>query len=610
MSGITGFINKKEKVQNNDEIIQKMANQIIHRGPDGEEYYTDDFISLGCKILSVDLGEDIHSFANEDNSFILFYDGKIYNTIEIKKELEQKGHVFKTDSTKEILVHGYDQYKADLFVKLRGPFAVIIYDTKKKELIGARDHFGSKPFYYYQNKENFMFASEIKSFLVHPNFKKSVNTEALKPFLSFQYSVLDETFFKNVFRLNPGHYFVYKNDKLIIKKYYEIKYEREKLSYDYYKENLRECLDKSVGVHKTNNQEIGSYLSGGIDSSFVVSVAKPNKTFTIGFKFKGFDEIEYAKELSDIFGIKHFKEYVTGDAFFDVLPDVQYYCDEPHANLSTVPLYFLAKLTKKEVNIALSGEGADEMFGGYNEYNEHILIRIYLKVPLILRKGIAKIVKKMSKFKGKNSIIHYGKDIINRHIGHAFIMDEEEANDILAPDIKSTKTISDILKPYYDFVKKEDDMTKKMYVDMHFWLPKDMLLKADKMTMASSLEIRTPLLDKEVWEIAKKIPSKYLVKNNETKYIFRDVAKERIPQSWYKRKKLGIPVPFSIWIKEEKYYNKVRNIMGKSWVKEYFEQEKILKLLDDHYNGLANNGRKIYTIYVFLIWYKRYFIDC
>ncbi len=611
MCGIVGFVDKR-KISEKKDLIKKMADRIIHRGPDQDGYFEDKYVALGHRRLSIiDLSKrGSQPIYNEDKSMVIVFNGEIYNYEEIKKDLINRGHKFKTKTDTEVILHGYEEYKDKLFSKLRGMFAFVIYDKNNNELIGARDHFGIKPFYYYKKDDSFMFGSEIKSFLEHPDFKKEVNTDALKMYLIFQYSVHEETFFKNVYKLKPGHYFHYKNGKMKIKEYFKVNYNKNNKPYEILKEELKEILEGSVNIHKmTSDVEVGSYLSGGVDSSYVVSEARPDKTFSVGFDMPGFDETMYAKDLSDMLNITNYQKKISSEEFFNVLPKIMYHTDEPHANLSTVPLYFLSKLASSEVKVVLSGEGSDEMFGGYNEYNEPSLLKVYSKLPLFIRKCIAKIVSPLPHFPGQNTLKLYGRAFYERYIGHGTFMSEEEANEMLNKDLRNDETIGDIIKPYYEKVKNQDEVTQKMYIDMNFWLPQDILLKADKMTMANSIELRVPLLDIVLFNFSQSIPSKYLVKDKQTKYIFRDIAKNKIPEDYSKRRKLGFPVPFSKWIKEEKYYNMVKGAFNRDYVHKFFDKNFINNLLDDHYNNIKNNGRKIYNIYMFIIWYEVYFIN-
>lgn len=608
MCGFVGFTDSSDTKTKN-KVIKQMADQIIHRGPDSEGYFVDENIALGFRRLSiVDLTGGDQPILNEDKTKVIVFNGEIYNHKQLHEELQKKGHIFKSNSDTEVILHGYEEYGTELFPKLRGMFAFVIYDTVTKELVGCRDYFGIKPFYYYNDEKSFMFGSEIKGFLAHPEFKKQVNKKALKMYLIFQYSVFEETFFKNVFKLKPGHYFKYKNGKVETNKYFEIEYNKKDLGYNVHKQKIKDVLEESINIHKvTSDVEVGSYLSGGVDSSYVVSVAKPEKTFTVGFDEKGFDETKMAKDFSELVGVENFGKYISKEEFFNALPKVQYYTDEPHANLSAVPLLFLSKLASEQVKVVLSGEGSDEMFGGYNEYYETKGVRAYMALPQFVKSTMAAISKKLPHFPGKNTIIKYAKPFCERYLGHAQIMDEAEANLILCDELKDNMTTTDVLKPYYEKVKNKDEILQKMYIDMHFWLPQDILLKADKMTMANSLELRVPFLDREVWKVASEIPTEYMVKNKKTKIIFRNIAAENMPEEWSGRRKLGFPVPFSKWIREEEYANKLKNTFNEPFVDEFFDRKVINKMLDDHLSGKQNNGRKIYNIYIFMLWYKVYF---
>ena len=607
MCGFCGYINKKEK-----KYINKMNDAIVHRGPDDESYYKDDFIAMGFRRLSIiDLKSGRQPMTNEDESMVITFNGEIYNFKEIKKDLVKKGHIFKTNSDTEVILHGYEEYKEKILSKLRGMFAFVIWDKNTQTLFGARDHFGQKPFYYCKMNETFMYASEIKSMLYHPDFKKEVNKEALKPYLTFQTSVLEETFFKNVYKLKPGHYFIYdyNKDDLTIKEYYNINFRPIPQNFNDLVEKIDETITKSIDYHIISDVPVGAYLSGGIDSSYVVSYLKPDKTFSVGFDYKDFNEVPMAKDLSDLLKIQNKSELINSDDFFESIDKVQYYADEPTANLSAVPLYFLSKLAAKDVKVVLSGEGADELFGGYTSYDEDIKLKKYRKLPFFIRRFIKILVSPFPSFHGKNFLTKGGSKIEEYYVGNAFIFDNKEANKVLSEKYKSNITYQDITKPYYDKVKDKDDLTKMQYLDMYFWLPNDILLKADKMSMANSLELRVPILDKEVFALAKTIPTNYKLSHNTTKYILRKAASKRIPEEWYKRRKKGFPVPIIKWFREEKYYNIVKEIFNEDFTKEFFNQELLLKMLDDHYNSKKNNCRKLWTIYVFLVWYKKFFIE-
>lgn len=609
MCGFCGYVNRKEKSK---EEIKKMTDAISHRGPDDENYYINDDIAMGFRRLSIiDLKNGRQPMSNEDDSMVITFNGEIYNFKSIKEDLISKGHIFKTNADTEVILHGYEEYGENILSKLRGMFGFVIWDKKKKELFGARDHFGQKPFYYCNMNGTFMYGSEIKSFLYNSDFVKEVNKDSLKPYLTFQTSVLEETFFKGVYKLLPGHYFKYNLDsnEFFTKKYYQIVFDAKKQDFDSLVKKIDDTITSSIDTHMISDVEIGSYLSGGIDSSYVVSYLKPDKTFSVGFDYKNFNEVPFAKDLSDMLHIENINELIGSDDFFNVIDKVQYYADEPTANLSAVPLYFLSDLASKYVKVVLSGEGADELFGGYTFYKEDDLLLKYRKLPKFLRKAVKGIVSPLPDFHGKNFLTKGGSKIEDYYVGNAFVFDNKDANKILAPKYQSKVKFQDITKPYYDEVKDKDDLTKMQYLDMHFWLPNDILLKADKMAMANSLELRVPILDKEVFALASTIPSEYKLSHGTTKYILRRAASSRIPEEWYKRPKKGFPVPIIKWFREEKYYNLAKEIFNADFASEFFDVKGLNKMLDEHYSGKKNHCRKIWTVYVFLVWYKTFFVD-
>ena len=606
MCGFVGFCSKNVKDRN---VIKEMNNQIIHRGPDSDGYYFDKDVNFGFRRLSIiDLHEGSQPILNESGDTAIIFNGEIYNYQELREDLVAKGYKFKTHTDTEVILHGYEEYGEEgILAKLRGMFAFTIWDSKKEKLFGARDHFGIKPYYYALLDGDLLFGSEVKSFLKYPKFKKAVNEKALKHYLVFQYNPLEETFFKGVKKLRPGHYYIYENGKMEIKTYYNLTLDYKDMTFDEAVGKIEKEVEESVKYHKISDVEVGSFLSGGVDSSYVVATALPDKTFSVGFDNKGFNETMYAKELSDSLGIKNFAKLITPDEFFEGINKVQYYSDEPHANLSAVPLYFLSKLASEQVKVVLSGEGADELFAGYNEYADALPQRMYRKLPFSLRHKLYLKYKDRKHFRGQTIILKYGQKVEDRYIGPAEIMTDELANSLVTSKYKNAETSRDLTKKYYDEVKNMDDVSKRLYLDMKMWIVEDILLKADKMTMANSIELRVPLLDKKMWELARTIPVRHKVHNEITKYAFRRAAKNKLPEDWAKRRKLGFVVPFVLWIKEEKYYKIVKEVFNKDFVSEFFDKDKINKLLDDHFNGITNNGRKVYTIYTFLKWYEIYF---
>ncbi|MBR3969661.1 MAG: asparagine synthase (glutamine-hydrolyzing) [Ruminococcus sp.] len=617
MCGIVGFTNK---IDGSNKVIADMMDKIRHRGPDAEGSYVDENIALGHRRLSI---IDVSSSGNqpifnEDGSMVIVFNGEIYNYREIRENLIKAGHIFKPNTDTEVLIHGYEEFGEKLLNMLRGMFSFVIWDKKNKEFFGARDFFGIKPMYYAVMDKTFMFGSEIKSFLAHPHFKKELNTTALENYLTFQYSPTRETFFKNVYKLMPAHYFRLKDGRLQIKRYWDVNFSAdEKPSLENWVERISDTFRNSVEAHKIADVEVGSFLSSGVDSSYAAAVAEVDKTFTVGFGTdEKYNEIGWAKEFSKAIGKENTSKVITPEEYWGSLEKIQYHMDEPLADPSAVALYFVCNIAAEKLKVVLSGEGADEIFGGYNVYSEPDGT-FYDRLPMSVRKGIRTAAEKLPAKRGVNFFVRKGKTVEERFIGNAYIFTPEERKNLLKIKTDAPHPM-ELTKPYYSRVKGKDDVTKMQYLDLNMWMAGDILLKADKMSMANSLELRVPFLDKEVMALAEKIPTKYRVTHKNrtddtkyiTKYAMRLAAKKDTPDSTAKtaaKKKLGFPVPIRVWLKEDKYYNIVREAFESKSAEQFFNREPLIKLLDDHKNGKCDNSRRIWTVFIFLVWYKVYF---
>lgn len=618
MCGYTGFTNH---IDNSNRVIEDMMDQIRHRGPDAAGRYVDGDIALGHRRLSIiDITEQgDQPIYNEDRTKVLVFNGEIYNYQDIRKDLLAAGHVFRTQTDSEVLIHGYEEYGPELLPRLRGMFSFVIWDTVKKELFGARDFFGIKPLYYATMGESFLFGSEIKSFLVHPHFKKELNETALENYLTFQYSPTEETFFKNVYKLPAAHYFTYANGKLTTRRYWEVKFDADnKPQLEDWVNEISDIFHNSVQAHKIADVEVGSFLSSGVDSSYVAAIADVDKTFTVGFgEDERYNEIGWAKNFSKAIGKENYSKVITPEEYWAKLPKIQYHMDEPLADPAAIALYFVCELASRQLKVVLSGEGADEIFGGYNVYSEPNSTA-YDKLPRGLRRGIGAIAGKLPAKRGVNFFVRKGKDLEERFIGNAYMFTPAERSALLkAPGKAPDPTV--ITKPFYDKVQDQDDVTKMQYLDLHLWMTGDILLKADKMSMANSLELRVPFLDKEVMGVAERIPTRYRVTRTEstdahtpyiTKYAMRLAAKRDTPPQTAKtaaKKKLGFPVPIRVWLKEDTYFNLVKDRFTSPAAEQFFHTEKLVSLLEDHRAGKADNSRKIWTVFMFLVWYGVYF---
>lgn len=628
MCGIVGFTGE---IDNKAEVLKAMSDTIEHRGPDGEGFYIEDGIALGHRRLAIlDLEGGTQPMTSADGNMTVVFNGEIYNYIELRQELEKKGHTFHTDhSDTEVLLHGYSEWGEEILLrKLRGMFAFAIWNQKKRKLFCARDPFGIKPLYYYETKkETFMFASEIKSFLLHPQFQKKFNESQLEMYLTYQYSPREETFFKGVKKLAAGHYMVvsleeqqnimiqqyweaeFQQDKRIrqCKKFRQSKWNKSKKDKEKLKKELQQAVQDSIEAHKISDVEVGSFLSSGIDSSYITYMANVDQTFTAGFTNERYDESIYAKEFSDVIGVKNQTYRISPEEYWESIPKIQYYMDEPLADASSVALYFLNQEAAKHVKVCLSGEGADELFGGYNTYKDAFVMHWYDCIPEWIRGIIGGVAEKLPARKGVNFLVRRKKNLENRFIGETLIFTEKQKKSIMKNYIGANKSDS-ISKQYMKRNRKQSIVSRMQYTDIKLWLVGDILLKADKMSMANSLELRVPYLDSKVFEIARKIPLEYRVNKTQTKILFREIAGSYLPEKIAEKKKLGFPVPMRDWLREEKYAKMVRQEFNSEVAKKFFHIKQIQKLLEAHISGKQDCWRQIWCIYVFILWYKEYFV--
>lgn len=609
MCGFTGFIGQTE---GREQILENMMNTIVHRGPDSAGSYMDDAAALGFRRLSI---IDISAAGdqpiyNEDRSKVLVFNGEIYNYQELRSELIKEGHEFQTHTDSETLLHGYEQWGEELLQKLRGMYAFVIWDMKEKRLFGARDMFGIKPFYYAKMNDTFFFGSEIKSFLEHPDFVKEFRKEALGEYLAFQFVPESETFFKGVFCLEPGHYFYYEDGKLSITRYFEPEFSAcEDKTFEETADEVEAVMMDSVLAHKVSDVEVGSYLSSGVDSSYMAYLGQVDRTFTVGFSQEQYSEIQEAKEFAKSIDMKNDSKVITPEEYWDSLSDIMYYMDEPVADPAAIALYFLSQEASKKVKVVLSGEGSDELFGGYNIYCEPLEYSGFNRLPMWLRRVMGAFAENCLPrgMKGRGFLIRHGKTLEERYIGNANIFTEKEAKKALKskerPDCKR------ITAPIYARVQNQNAVTKMQYLDLHLWLVHDILMKGDKMGMANSLEVRVPFLDKEVMKLAQTLPLTYKVDAPRTKIVLRKAADRVIQKKTADKKKLGFPIPIRVWLREDAYYERVRRMFESAPAEEFFDKKYLKKLLDEHKKGRQDNSRKIWTVYIFLVWYDRFFAN-
>ena len=652
MCGICGFTGAAAGEDERRQVLTGMMNRIIHRGPDGAGQYMDDGISMGFRRLSIiDLKGGDQPMATADGRLVITFNGEIYNYRELREDLKIKGHTFQTNSDTEVLLHGYSEYGTKILDRLRGMFAFVIWDTQKQELFGARDMFGIKPFYYAEIDGQFVYGSEIKSILEYPGYTREVNLEALEQYLSFQYSVLPETFFKGIFRLPAGHCMKWKNGKLRMRRYFdpmltpqgsrpavksargakaagrtgalsaktgegqtgkggqEAQNARTEAAHKRLVNEIDKAVQESIRYHMVSDVEVASLLSSGVDSSYVAANFGGSKTFTVGFDYETYNEIPYAQALSKEVGIENISKIISTEEYWQEFPRIQYFMDEPLADASAAALYFVDREASKHVKVILSGEGSDELFGGYVIYHEPFSLDAYQKIPAGLRRAAAAAAEKIPGHpKGKGFVLRGAKSVEERFIGNANVFNMKQRAKVLrysSPDSEPKK----LTGPYYRRARHLSDTEKMQYIDLNFWLQGDILLKADKMSMAHGLESRVPFLDRGVYMIAKDLPLEEKISETNTKTAFREAAHRYMPAAAAEKKKLGFPVPIRIWLRQDKYYNIVKKAFCSPEAARFFHTDALMELLDAHRAGKEDYSRHIWTVYTFLVWYRQYFVE-
>jgi len=612
MCGFVGFISNKllEEGRHDQNQMVERANQIIHRGPDDDGYFTDDTVQLAFRRLSIiDLEGGHQPLSYENDRYHIIFNGEIYNYVELREGLMEKGMPFQTTSDTEVILALYADQGVEAVKALRGMFGFVIWDKEEKTVFAARDPFGIKPFYYMETADGTFFASEKKSLLIGES-EHPVAREALQHYLTFQFVPEPKTMAENIHRLAPGHYLIKKaGEPLKIKSYWKPEFHPVQQTLDETKTKIRNVLRESVRLHMRSDVPVGAFLSSGIDSTSIVALAKEInpaiQTFTVGFESKGYSEIDIAKDSAEKLGVENIHTVITPEAFVQELPKIVWHMDDPVADPAAIPLYFVAKEAAKHVKVVLSGEGADELFGGYNIYREPLDLEWFQRIPGGAKTLIRKLAEKLPEtMKGRSYLIRGTTPMEERYIGNAFMFDEAEKRLVMKHHQLSTH-FTDVTKPLYSQAKGYEPVEQMQYIDMHTWLRGDILVKADRMTMAHSLELRVPFLDKEVFKVASQIPAELKTANKTTKYALREAMRGIVPDTILFRKKLGFPVPIRVWLKDQ-LHDWAKDIIRESGTDEWINKAYVYKLLEDHAADKRDNSRKLWTILIFMIWHRIY----
>lgn len=616
MCGFVGFIDENDQTYDHRAAIVAMADAIAHRGPDSEGYFEDGRAALGFRRLAIiDLAGANQPLYNENRSLVLVFNGEIYNYWELRRQLIAAGHAFSTQGDAEVVLHGFERWGAGVLDRLRGMFAFALYDTATGELFCARDAFGIKPLYYAAEGDRILFGSEIKGLLAHPHARRSLNERRLAHWLCMEYLPDEETLFEGVRKLPAGHWLRWRNGRAERGRWFVPRFAPDAgRSLKESAEAIEAALRESVAAHAIADVDVGCFLSAGVDSSLVAREAArimEARTFTIGWGEGRFSELEAAATFARATGLPNEGRILGAEQFFASVPAVQYAMDEPLPNPSAVPLYHLCAMAAESVKVVLSGEGADELFGGYPYYQECLAFAPYMMVPAPARRALAAAARHLPEgTHGRRFLMRGAHPLPERYIRLEYNFPWAEALDLLAPELgarcAAAPTPWELAAPLFAEIEA-DEITAMQTADILTWMQQDILLKADKMSMASSLELRVPFLDREVFALASTLPASQRVGRRETKIALRAAAARTLPQATAAMPKQGFVTPLAQWLQEEPWHSQVREVLNSERARRFFRTDRLNALLDEHQRGPRSHMKKIWSAYCFLIWHEQYF---
>lgn len=616
MCGFVGFIDENDQTYDHRAAIIAMADAIAHRGPDSEGYFNDGRTALGFRRLAIiDLAGANQPLYNENRSLVLVFNGEIYNYRELRRQLIAAGHAFSTQGDAEVVLHGFEQWGEGVLDRLRGMFAFALYDTATGELFCTRDTFGIKPLYYAVEGGRILFGSEIKGLLAHPHARRSLNERRLAHWLCMEYLPDEETLFEGVRKLPAGHWLRWRNGRAERGRWFVPRFAPDAgRSLEESAEAIEAALRESVAAHAIADVDVGCFLSAGVDSSLVAREAArimEARAFTIGWGEGRFSELEAAATFARATGLPNEGRILGAEQFFASVPAVQYAMDEPLPNPSAVPLYHLCAMAAESVKVALSGEGADELFGGYPYYQECLAFAPYMTVPAPARRALAAAARRLPEgTHGRRFLMRGAHPLPERYIRLEYNFPWAEALDLLAPELgarcAAAPTPWELAAPLFAEIEA-DEITAMQTADILTWMQQDILLKADKMSMASSLELRVPFLDREVFALASTLPVSQRVGRRETKIALRAAAARTLPQATAAMPKQGFVTPLAQWLRKDPWREQVHEVLNSERARRFFRTDRLNALLDEHQRGPRSHMKKIWSAYCFLIWHEQYF---
>lgn len=604
MCGFCGYLNQRQDVDPG--LLKQMQETLVHRGPDEEGSFIDQNLGLAFRRLQViDLKGGSQPLCSEDESLWLMCNGEIYNYKELRQDLLAKGHSFRTHSDVEVILHLYEEHGEGCLEKLRGMFSLVLWNKGTRTLFAARDRFGIKPFFYYFDGTTLAFASEAKALLKMPRVPRQVEEASFSHYLTYQYVPEPATMFKDIHKLPPAHCFSCRaGERPEPRRYWQAVFSPGERPLPELVRETRDLLEETVDLHLASDVPLGCFLSGGIDSSLTSALAarrQPLSTFSVGYADAGYSELEEARATARFLATDHNEYVITPKDFLGSLPRLVWHFDEPVADPAAISLYFVARLAAGKITVTLSGEGADEVFGGYGIYREPFSLAPYKRLPAAVRKALYRSSRFLPALPGKSFLARGYIPLEDRYFGNAFIFSQGEKDRLMAKGLQRLdprRVTASLYREAADY----DDVTKMQYIDIHTWMTGDILVKADKMTMANSLELRVPYLDHKLFEFATQIPLKYKIHRKQTKYLLRRAFADLLPPDVINRPKKGFPVPTRLWLKEKGFQKHFQDLLGQKGVSRWLSRKEVRELYRRHLAGTADNSRKLWTLLVFLTW--------